>query len=349
MLLQGLFLPLLTPFYADGRLYLRKLEHNAERYSRTLASGLAVLTPAGEPSRLTEEERREVLKTAAQATAKGTVLLADVSHGGVAGCLAMAETAATAGYDAVLLRLPTLDSGATEAEQRMLAEAVADRSPLPLVLADELREGISSSLLVSVAEHANVLGWVAGASDVQAVKEVLARTQEIKREVTVTTIFEAVTGRMLQREPTRGDGSFISAGSLSGVGVTALAEAPPEPAIKTRMKQVGFQVLAGRTRDLLALLRAGASGGVLPFGACAPQACHEVVSAWKDEDELLAEEKYERIVRGAALTEEELGIAGLKAAADLNGYFGGSPRLPGVPLLAEQIQRVQAVMRGMRN
>ena len=35
MLFDGLHIPLTTPFYPDGRVYLRKLEHNVDRYSRT--------------------------------------------------------------------------------------------------------------------------------------------------------------------------------------------------------------------------------------------------------------------------------------------------------------------------
>ena len=31
MLLTGIFPALTTPFYADGRLYLKKLEHNVDR------------------------------------------------------------------------------------------------------------------------------------------------------------------------------------------------------------------------------------------------------------------------------------------------------------------------------
>ena len=48
MLLEGLYLPLTTPFYPDGSLNLRKLEHNADRYSRTPAAGFAVLSEVGE-------------------------------------------------------------------------------------------------------------------------------------------------------------------------------------------------------------------------------------------------------------------------------------------------------------
>src|SRR5690348_10512271 len=40
MLLEGICPAATTPFYPDGRLYLKKLEHNVQRYSRTLVSGI---------------------------------------------------------------------------------------------------------------------------------------------------------------------------------------------------------------------------------------------------------------------------------------------------------------------
>ncbi len=349
MLLEGLFLPLTTPFYADGRLYLRKLEHNAERYSRTLAAGLAVLTPIGEAARLSDEEQRLALKSVAEAAARETVLLADISRAGVRGALELAEAAAALGYDVVLLRLPRQANGVSASEQRTLAQAVADRSPLPLVLLEERNEALPVELIASLAGHPQVIGWVAAASGVDAVGDVLARTESVSRDVRVTPVFAAVTGRMLQQRIAAGGANYIAAESLASGGMTVLAAAAPEPAIKTRVRRVGFQVLAGRTEGSLAMLRGGAKGAMLPFGICSPQACHEVLAAWKDEDAALAEEKYERIGRAARTIEEEMGVAGLKAACDLNGYFGGSPRLPGLPLLRDQQVEVQRLMSGMRN
>ena len=350
MLLEGLFIPLTTPFYSDGRLYLRKLEHNAEHYSRTLAAGLAVLTPEGEPERLKDAERCQVLKTAAEATARETILLADISHAGVLGSLAAAEIAASLRYDVALLRLPRYATGTTLAEQRTLAQAVADRSPLPLVLLEERDEPLPEGLVTELAHHPQIIGWVAAASSAAAVAYVLAQAQGIAREVTVTTIFAAVTGRMLETKPAAtGSSSYIPASSLSASGGTTLAVAPPEPALRTRTKRVGFQILAGRSDEALTTLRAGAVGAMLPFAACSPQSAYEMFAAWREDDQPLAEEKHARLVDAARLIEEEYGVAGLKAASDLNGYFGGTPRLPGLPLLATQQEMVQRVMRGMRN
>ena len=69
MLLEGIFLPLVTPFYPDGRLYLRKLEHNVDRYSRTPAAGMLVLARTGEADALTDTEMKETLEIAIGAAA----------------------------------------------------------------------------------------------------------------------------------------------------------------------------------------------------------------------------------------------------------------------------------------
>ena len=353
MLLEGLFLPLTTPFYGDGRLYLRKLEHNAERYSRTLAAGLAILTPAAEPARLNDEEQRLALKSAAEATARETVLMADISRGSVRGALDLAETAAALRYDVALLRLPLLASGVTREEQRALALAVADRSPLPLVLLEERGEALPVGMVAALAGHRQIIGWTATASSEDAVGEVLRLTAGVEREATVTPVFAAVTARMLERRALEGTTTYITAESLAGGGTMTLASSLATPsleaAIKTRTRRVGFQVLAGRTANSLAMLRRGAKAAMLQFGICAPQACYEVVTAWKDDDQALAEEKYERIAKAAVEIEDGMGVAGLKAACDLNGYFGGAPRLPGMPLLRSKQDDVQRLMHGMRN
>ena len=76
MLLNGIFAAITTPFYPDGKVYFRKIEHNVDRYSRTPISGIAVLGSTGEAVMLSDEERREVLKTTREACAPHKVLIA---------------------------------------------------------------------------------------------------------------------------------------------------------------------------------------------------------------------------------------------------------------------------------
>ncbi len=108
MLLEGLFLPVTTPFYLDGRLNLRKLEHNIDRYSRTPAAGFAVLSEHGDVTMLSEEETREALRAAIEAAAPEKVMLAGVSRDSVVGTVEFAEYAASLGYDAVVVEVPHL-------------------------------------------------------------------------------------------------------------------------------------------------------------------------------------------------------------------------------------------------
>ena len=80
-----------------------------------------------------------------------------------------------------------------------------------------------------------------------------------------------------------------------------MVDPPATPALRTRSKTVGFQILAGDTEAMLDGLIAGATGVVPGFAACAPQACYEVFAAWKDGDRPLAEEKQARLIDAARL------------------------------------------------
>jgi dihydrodipicolinate synthase/N-acetylneuraminate lyase len=142
-------------------------------------------------------------------------------------------------------------------------------------------------------------------------------------------------------------GGFVPAAELGG-GV-ALAVAPPAQQIKTRTKEVGFQVLTGSPGTLLESLEAGASGSVLGFAACAPQACQEIYLAWKDHDKVLAAEKQRRIAGASQRIAGALGIPGIKYGCDFNGYYGGRARAPLLPLTADEKAEVERLLAEIRN
>ena len=119
--------------------------------------------------------------------------------------------------------------------------------------------------------------------------------------------------------------------------------------LKTRSKEVGFQVLVGAAQKLELSLAAGAVGAILAFACPAPTACYEIYAAWKEGDLPLAKEKQERIVAAAQRVAGELGIPGVKYAMDFNGYFGGPSRLPLLPLNAEQKNEVERLLANIRN
>jgi dihydrodipicolinate synthase/N-acetylneuraminate lyase len=140
---------------------------------------------------------------------------------------------------------------------------------------------------------------------------------------------------------------LVPTASLTGTA-TAVSD-PPAGSLRTRTKSVGFQILAGDTEGMLDGLHAGATGIAPAFAACAPQACYEVFAAWKDDDRPLADEKQLRLVEAAHFAEEILGPGGLKFGCDLNGYFGGPPRLPHLPPDSEQRATLERLMKELRN
>ncbi len=345
MLLEGLHLPLTTPFYPDGRLNLRKLEHNVDRYSRTPVAALVALAEVGEPAMLSDGESRELLEVAMGAAAETKVMIAGVSRGSVAGTLELAEFVATLRYDAVLVKRPGFLHAGQVRETLTYFQVVADRSPVPLVLYSTAAAPLPAEVVAELALHPQVIALAD--EGVARISDLKVLTAEARHEVTVTTVFAAATGRMLAMKDAGGAATFVSAESLGGGG--AVATAPPKPAVKTRTKTVGFQIVAASSAGMLGGLRTGAVGAMPGFAVCAPQACYEVLAAWKDDDQALAEEKQARLTHAIALVEEELGVPGLRYGCDLNGYFGGRPRLPLLPLSGEAREQVEAVMKGIRS
>ncbi len=346
MLLEGIFLPLTTPFHPDGRLNLPKLKANVDRYSRTPAAGMLVGSAAGEGNSLGYEEIREILLKGMESAADSKVMIASVGRPGVAGTLHLAETAAEAGYDAVAVAAPEF-AGETAMRTELLTyfRVIADRSELPVVVASERESAIDLGVIGELAQHPNILAWIDAEASPARTEEVQTRTAQVTREVTVTPVFAAVTRRMQRKA--RVDGSFVAAESLgAGLSVTVV---PSVPVLKTRTKRVGFQVLAGATARMLEAWQAGAVGGVPRLGACAPQGCCEVWQAFKDGDLALAAEKQERVREPGERVEGRRGIAALKYGCDFNGYFGGRPRLPLLPLTATERQEVEVGLASLRN
>jgi len=354
MLIEGIFAAVPTPFYRDERVYFRKLEANIARYSRSLLAGMLLLGSTGEAAMLDDAESRDVLRVAAEAAAPEKVLIAGVGRESVKATVELAEAAARFHYDAVLVRTPTYyASQMSPAAVLHYFRSVADRSPLPVLLYNIPRcvpYNIPIELVAELAQHPNIVGIKDSSGSIERIHAAVeAARNAARRTVTVTPVFEAVTGRMLApRADSRAESkeSFVSAGALTGSGAAAASSVAP---IKTRTKEVGFQVLTGSTAGLLEALEAGAAGAILGFAACAPQACQEVYLAWKDHDLKLAQEKQQRIAGPSVRVVGQLGISGVKYACDFNGYYGGRARAPLLPVSAAEKAEIEDLLAGIRN
>jgi dihydrodipicolinate synthase/N-acetylneuraminate lyase len=351
MLIEGVFAAVTTPFYPDERVYFRKLEANIARYSRSLLAGMVVLGSTGEAPALDDVESVDVLRTAAEAAAPEKVLIAGIGRESAKATLGLAEAAAQFKYDAVLVRTPTYYANQMTSEAvATYFRLIADRSPLPVVLYNIPRcvpYNIPVEMVAELAQHPNIIAIKDSSGSLERIQKTVELTRTApRRTVTVTPVFEAVTARMLSKVSAQAP-SFVPAGELAG-GPT-IAVPPPQVPMKTRTKEVGFQVLTGSASIILPSLEAGAAGTILGFAACAPQACQEVYFAWKDHDLKIAAEKQERIIKPSQRIVGELGINGVKYACDFNGYYGGYARRPLLPINAQAKAEIENLLAGIRN
>jgi dihydrodipicolinate synthase/N-acetylneuraminate lyase len=352
MLLQGIFPPITTPFYPDGKVYFKKIEANVDRYSKTPVAGMVALGSTGEAIMLSSDEQRDVLKTVRTVTAPEKVLVAGTGAESAVETLSLTEYAAELGYDVALIRTPFYYKKQMQ-PANMLAfyRTVADRSPLPVLIYSVppfTGYDMPIELIVALANHSNIIGIKESSGNVDKVREMVEKTKHIKRKATVTETFAAVTQRMVQDaegKDTGGELVTIGGGkpAPSSAAVSVIGK------LKTRQREVGFQVLFGSAQTMYPSLQAGASGAVLAFADPAPTACYEIYAAWKEGDHELAKLKQQRIAKAAQRIVGELGIPALKYAMDLNGYYGGPARLPLLPITAEVKAEVESLMADIRN
>jgi 4-hydroxy-2-oxoglutarate aldolase len=107
----------------------------------------------------------------------------------------------------------------------------------------------------------------------------------------------------------------------------------------------GFRVLVGSVSIFYDSLRAGAVGGVLGQANFAPALCVGLYDAFRHRRAREARELQQRLVPLAQKISIPYGVAGIKAALDLCGYHGGTPRLPLLPVSAPAKREIAAALR----
>lgn len=97
----------------------------------------------------------------------------------------------------------------------------------------------------------------------------------------------------------------------------------------------GFRYLTGSAQALCSAYTVGAAGGILGLADVAPGECARIWHLLKEgrQDEARALER--RLTALNTAVTRTYGIAGLKAAAEMQGYRAGIPRRPLLPLPAE--------------
>jgi len=126
-----------------------------------------------------------------------------------------------------------------------------------------------------------------------------------------------------------------SSGSIAQVG-EMIATTPPPPS---------FHVLAGSAGHLLPALDLGASGGVLALANVAPNECCKIFDDFRSARHAEARELQLKLLAANKAVTAGFGVAGLKVALDMVGYFGGDPRPPLVPLGDDQKNELRDILK----
>lgn len=112
------------------------------------------------------------------------------------------------------------------------------------------------------------------------------------------------------------------------------------------VRQTGptFQVLAGAAGFFFAGLVLGAVGGVLALANIAPQQCVDIYRLFKAGRWNEAADLQRRMIPVNAAVTARFGIAGLKSALDMLGYYGGPVRPPLLALTENERQTLRDIL-----
>ena len=109
----------------------------------------------------------------------------------------------------------------------------------------------------------------------------------------------------------------------------------------------GFQVLTGSAPTLAPSLAIGARARCWRSPTRAVFHCR-IWEAHRSRETAAAMDWQNRILRAAQLVTVKYGVPGLKYAMDLNGYYGGPPRLPLTAITPEAKNEIEQAFDGLK-
>lgn len=152
--------PTPTPFSADDSVDLDALARNIERWLDTPLSGFVLTTANGEELALSEQERIDIVRIAAQAHGGRRFTIAGIDNPSTRETLRLAERYARAGADMARVRVPR---GFADNAVAAYFQAVAQRSPIPVIVIHQTFSGTpaaSPETLGAVCAQDNVFGYI---------------------------------------------------------------------------------------------------------------------------------------------------------------------------------------------
>jgi 4-hydroxy-tetrahydrodipicolinate synthase len=161
-LLEGVYIPLVTPFAADGSVALDAVERLGHEYLDAGSAGIVALGTTGESTALDAGEQRAVIDTCARVCAEHDAQLI-VGAGSNSTAKTIATVRALADTPSVTAALIVVPYYVRPSEAGVVAhfQAVAAASPVPVVVYNiPIRTGrnLGSAGMLELAEHPNIVG-----------------------------------------------------------------------------------------------------------------------------------------------------------------------------------------------
>ncbi len=102
-----------------------------------------------------------------------------------------------------------------------------------------------------------------------------------------------------------------------------------------------FDILAGTVNTLFIALALGASGGVVSLADAYPDPCCQLYEKAREGDREAALKLHLTLFRLNQSVSGKFGVAGVKYAMDVAGFYGGPPRLPLLPLKPAEKESIE--------
>jgi 4-hydroxy-2-oxoglutarate aldolase len=178
--LNGILLPITTPFTPGEDLDTEGLERNLAAWNGSGIVGYVVLGSTGERANLDEAEYLKVIETARRVVPEHLAFIAGAGQQSTRGTIKEIERAAAAGAETVLVITPSFyKSAITQDALVRHYQSVADASPVPVILysmPDLTGIKIEPATAARLSEHQNIIGMKDSSAD-------LAKFAETVRQV----------------------------------------------------------------------------------------------------------------------------------------------------------------------
>lgn len=105
-----------------------------------------------------------------------------------------------------------------------------------------------------------------------------------------------------------------------------------------------FKVIVGTASMLFSGITSGAVGGILALANIAPNQCIQIHKLIDEKNYNEALKLQQKMIPANKAVTSKYGVAGLKYAMDLLGYFGGEPRIPLLPLNEKDKEQLKHIL-----